>query len=130
MVKQIKTIDFLGVKVQCLLTDTSPDDFGDEADGGVYGKPIIDDPTTFRIWFKGVVKDYVFVHECWHLFFAIMKYLDTRIHTFDELYEEIYAYSFHTLYLNVLETVTNMKLYKKFWEEHSKKEKEDGDLHT
>ena len=119
-----KRFTFLGVTVECVLTDKSPDDFSDEAEGGVYGAPVLDDPTTFRVWFKGIVKDYVFVHECWHLYFAIMKYIDTRIHTFDELYEEIYAYSFHMLYVNVLETITHMKLYKRFWEEHAKKEKD------
>lgn len=122
MKSEKKTFDFLGIKIECLLTDTSPEDFGDNADGGVYGVPVLDNPTTFRVWFKGLVKDFVVVHECWHLYFAIMKYIDSRVHTLDELYEEIYAYTFHTLYSRVLETVTTMKLYKKFWEEEKKDE--------
>lgn len=117
MRSESKTIDFLSVKVECLLTDTPPEDFGSEALAGVYTEPVVDDPTTFKIWFKGIVKDYTVVHECWHLFFAIMMFIDRRVHTLDELYEEIYAYAFQTLYLNVLETVTHMKLYKKLWEE-------------
>lgn len=122
--KEKKTFDFLGIQVECLLTDTVPDEYRSEALGGVYGCPVKDDPTTFRIWFKGLVKDTTIVHECWHLYFAIMKYIDTRIHTFEELYEEIYAYSFHTLYLRVLDTITSMKTYKKFWEDE--KEKTNG----
>lgn len=123
MIKEKKTFDFLGVEVECLLTDTPPEDFSPGAEGGVYGVPVKDDPTTFRVWFKGLVKDTTFVHECWHLFFAIMKYIDTRIHTFDELYEEIYAYTFHSLYLKLVETTTHMKTYHKFWEEKEKSSK-------
>ena len=96
--------------------DKVPEEYSPEALGGVYGYPVKDDPTTFRIWFKGLVKEYVMVHEVWHLFFAIMKHLDHRDHSFDELYAEIYAYSFHVLYSNVLDAVTHMKLYHKFWE--------------
>lgn len=123
--QQKKTFDFMGVKVECILTDKEPEDYSPGADGGVYGAPVLDDPTTFRVWFKGLVKDYVIVHECWHLYFAIMKHIDSRVHTLDELYEEIYAYTFHTLYSRVLETVTTMKLYKKFWELHKEEEKKD-----
>ena len=121
--KESKTFRFLGVTVECLLTDTIPDGFSSDASGGVYTLPVVDDPTTFRVWFKGLVKDYVFVHECWHLFFAIMQFIDNRVHTMDELYEEIYAYSFQTLYSGVMEIITHMKLYKRFWDEYEKAEK-------
>lgn len=120
--KELKTFDYLGITIECVLTDEVPEEFSSNAMGGVYGVPVKDDPTTFRVWFKGLVKDTTFVHECWHLFFAIMKYVDTRIHTFDELYEEIYAYSFHSLYIKVVETITNMKMYKKLWEKEKKDE--------
>ena len=116
-----KSFDFLAFKVEVWLTDSAPKGFRDEALAGVFhheaNSPI------FKIWFKKTVTTNSLVHECWHLFMTILSAMDCTPHYFDELNSEIYAYSFHSLTQNVLETATSMKAYSLYYYEEEKKEK-------
>lgn len=109
-----KSFSFLAFTVEVWLTDSPPEGFREESLAGVFYREPNDD--IVRIWFKGLVNTDTVVHECWHLFIEMLSAMDNKPHYFSELYDEIYAYFFHTLVSKVLETVTSMKEYKKFWE--------------
>ena len=114
-----KYIDFLSARVCVMLTDCAPEGFREEAVAGVYGQP--KDGNIFGIWFNGLVCPDEVVHECWHLFMSIMATADDKEHIFLELNDEIYAYSFHTLFNDVLDAVTGLKAYKELWDKEQKK---------
>ena len=113
-----KKVKFLSFKIIVEIRDDTPEGFGEEAAGGCYDQP--NENNEFKIWFtveRGAVGLKAITHECWHLFMSIMKMIDTHEHTFEELNNEIYAYSFHNLFGDVLGAVINSKLYQKAIEE-------------
>lgn len=115
-----KKFEFLVFDVEVILREDVPKGFSDCALGGVYDVPSDDGCLEFKVWFKGVPAKDAIVHECWHLFMHMMADVDGHDHTFLELNNEIYAYSFHTLYNSVVSILTNMKLYKKLYDEEYK----------
>ena len=114
--KQRKRIEFLGVRVDVwLYSDDEPVEGHRE---GVFGWCDYDiENQEFAIGFRGLICEAAIVHECFHLYFAILSLMDAKEHTMGDLIDEIYAYSFQDLYSKVLETVTGMKLYKRIWNE-------------
>lgn len=110
-----KSFNFLAFTVEVYITDSAPNGFRKEAVAGVY--PHEDNSPVFKIWFKKTLTQETLVHECWHLFMTMLMAMDNRPHYFDELNTEIYAYSFHSLVSNVLETATNMKAYTEYFKE-------------
>ena len=79
----------------------------------------------FIMEFFGLVDSYTLTHECWHCMMRVLAYVDKRLHTFDELGEEIYTYVFSDFCNDVLEKVTKMKLYHKLWEEKNGQKEKD-----
>lgn len=114
-----KTFDFLGFTVEVWLVDSVPDGHRKEALAGVEehepNSPVV------KIWFRGLVCPTMVVHECWHLYMTMLGAMDNKAHWFDELNSEVYAYSFHSLFDKVLESVTSMKAYHQLWEAQDKK---------
>lgn len=121
MILQKKRIEFLECDIDVMLVDSAPKEFRENALAGVYGAP--KEGSLFKIWFKGIVTSEEVVHECWHLFMTIMAVMDDDAKYFIDLNDEIYAYSFHTLFSKVLDAITRMKKYKEIYEKEIKKKK-------
>lgn len=113
-----KRFNFLAFVIEVYLTDSAPEGFREEAVGGVF--PHEDNSPVFKIWFKKTITQESLVHECWHLFMTMLMVIDNKPHYFEELNTEIYAYSYHSLVSNVLETVTGMKAYAEYFMENEK----------
>lgn len=113
-----KKFDFLAFTVEVWLTDSAPIGFKEEAIAGVF--PHEDNSPVFKIWFKKSLSYESLVHECWHLFMTMLMVMDKEPHFFSELNSEIYAYSYHSLVSNVLETATSMKAYSEYFMEQDK----------
>lgn len=87
-----------------------------EAQPGDAGGGCSDDGRKFKIWFTvgdGVPTLAMVSHECWHLFMSIMSYVDQHEHRFSELADEVYAYSFQTLFSTVLDFMLGSEMYQK-----------------
>jgi hypothetical protein len=121
MTLQKKKIEFLACDIIVMLTDSAPKGFRDDALAGVYEAP--EKGNQFKVWFNGLITANEVVHECWHLFFTMMSVMDVNPKMFCELNDEIYAYSFHTLFDKVLDTITGMKKYKELYDREHKKHK-------
>lgn len=118
VILQKKRIEFLECDIEILLVDFPPKEFRKEALAGVY--PPVKDSNLFKIWFKGVVTAEEVVHECWHLFMTMLAVMDDSEKYFVDLNEEIYAYSFHTLFGKILDAITSMKKYKELYDKQYK----------
>lgn len=110
-----KRFYFLAFIVEVYITDCAPEGFREDAIAGVY--PHEDNSPVFKIWFKKTITQESLVHECWHLFMTMLMVMDNDPHYFEELNNEIYAYNFHSLVTNVLETATGMKAYTDYFME-------------
>lgn len=117
-----KRFPFLAFTVEVWLTDSAPNEFRKEAVAGVF--PHEDNSPLFKIWFKKSLTYESLVHECWHLFMTMLVGMDNKPHYFAELNDEIYAYSYHSLVSNVLETATSMKAYIDYFEEETREVEE------
>ena len=128
MIKEKKTFDFMGIfKINLELWDGTPDGFTPNAIAGVYDEPSEDKEgnPVYTLWFDGLVDGYVIMHESWHLFCTMMTHIDSHEHSWKDLNSEIYAYNFHVLSSEILETLTGMKHYKKLYDEKMKINKEE-----
>ena len=112
-----KTIEFLNQQIEVQLLDHTPEGHGN----AIAGVLPTEENEPFKIWFNGLVTDGTLVHECWHLFMTMMGTLDESPKYFLELNSEIYAYTFHTLFLQIKDTVTGMKSYKALYRKRGKK---------
>lgn len=113
-----KRFNYLCFIIEVWLVDSAPEGFREEAVAGVF--PHEDNSSLFKIWFKKSLSYESLVHECWHLFMTMLIAMDNKPHYFSELNNEIYAYSYHTLVSNVLETVTGMSAYCEYFMEQDK----------
>lgn len=116
---EVKKTTFLDVPLTVMLgkeNEKAPSRSGhnDTSSGGVFYD---EEDKELKIYFKGLVKDYVLIHEVYHCFCAAMILIGDQSNSWEEVTKEIYAYNFHSLYNLVLETVTTMKSYKKMWKE-------------
>ena len=119
MILQKKRIEFLACDIDVILVDSAPKEFRKEALAEVY--PTMENGNLFKVWFKGIVTSEEVVHECWHLFMTIMAVMDDSEKYFIDLNDEIYAYSFHTLFNKVLDAITSMKKYKEIYDKEFNK---------
>lgn len=110
-----KKFNFLAFTVEVWITDSTPEGFREKAVAGVFQHE--DNSPLFKIWFKKTLSYESLVHECWHLFMTMLMAMDNKPHYFLELNDEIYAYSYHSLVSNVLETATSMKIYSDYFKE-------------
>lgn len=64
----------------------------------------------FGIAFRHGADSYVAVHECWHLFFKILRYMGgyTQRFCYEVFESEIYAYRFSDLYKMVYDTLKQL----------------------
>ena len=127
MIKEKKRFDFMVFRIEVQMRDEPPYGFSEEALGGVYDEPNNDN--IYMIWFNKLPSKEAIVHECWHLFMTLMAQVDNHEHGFLELNGEIYAYSFHILYSNILDALCSMKYYNqlyKEWQEEKKNGKSDA----
>lgn len=104
-----KSFNFMGFIVEVYITDSAPNGFREDSVAGVY--PHEDNSPVFKIWFRKTLTQEMLVHECWHLYMTMLMVMDSSPHYFEELNNEIYAYNFHSLVMNVLDTATGMKVY-------------------
>lgn len=92
-------------------------DAPENADGGVNDEPyFVSGHPVFKIWFSfahGIPATSIIAHECWHLYMTILSYVDSHYHTFQELNNEIYAYTFQDIFNEVMNAVVSSKLCKK-----------------
>lgn len=84
--------------------------------------------TYFVMQFNGLINTEVLVHECWHTMFHVLSHVDRGIHSFQELYSEVYAYVFSCFCCEMLEKVTSMRLYKRMYDDKERKDKETAQL--
>lgn len=110
-----KTFPFFSFIIEVYITDSAPEGFREEAIAGVY--PHEDNSPVFKIWFKKTLTQETLVHECWHLYMTMLMAMDNKPHYFEELNNEVYAYGFHSLVMNVLDTATSMKAYADYFME-------------
>lgn len=108
-----KKFNFLAFIAEVWFTDSAPEGFREEAVAGVFSHE--GNSPLFKIWFRKSLDYETLVHKCWHLFMTMLMSMDNKPHYFAELNDEIYAYSYHTLVSNVLETVTEMKAYSDYF---------------
>ena len=118
-----KSFSFLTFKIVVEIREDVPDGYDKNSAAGCQDDP--GDDEVFRIWFS--MKEELpsltsVVHECWHLFMAVMNYVDKHEHTFEEMNNEIYAYNFHLLFSKVLDSILESKMYQRY----SKKELEEN----
>ena len=109
-----KKLEFLSFRIILEIRDKAPDEWDENACGGCYDAP--DDDICFKLWFAletSIPTFRTISHEVWHLFMTIMNYADKHEHTFEELNNEIYAYSFHTLFGMVMDSLLESKAYQK-----------------
>ena len=113
-----KRFNYLCFIIEVWLVDSAPKEFRNEALAGVF--PHEDNSPLFKIWFKKSLTYETLVHECWHLFMTMLMTMDNKPHYFYELNTEVYAYNFHSLVSNVIETATSMKAYSDYFMEQEK----------
>ena len=105
-----RLIHLLGVGVEVQVREKAPETFDDMALGGVWDEPEIKEngAVIFKMWVKPRASDVSIVHECYHCFMIAMSFMDSRVHYFRELYEEVYAYTFSVFYNDVRWVISEM----------------------
>ena len=121
--KEHKFIKVLTFTVLVEIRDDMVEEVPEYADGGVHDGPFMKNGRIcFKIWFslvRGLPAIQHIVHECWHLYMTILKYIDEHEHTFEELNNEVYAYTFQDSFQNIFNTILTSKIYQKLIEKES-----------